>query len=195
MANYFNGSHFNIESKIYHLPRTAPDTPVPRLLHVQVNPKPESRIPNPESRNPKHETRNQSIPTIGARDVKHLASPSGKHHLAFANRWGGTVAIFTWDATLHLFTPSLSIDTAGAMSLAPFTHKGEQFLAVVNVGTINAADSNHSAVYRLLPDMAGFSKLQDLPTAGASYVKLFQADGEHALLAVANVHDAALSPG
>jgi len=90
VANYFNGSHFNIESKIYQLPRTAPDTPVPRLLHVQ------------------------SIPTIGARDVKHFASPAGDtHHLAFANRWGGSVAIFTWDAALHLFAPTLSIDTAG----------------------------------------------------------------------------------
>ena len=36
------------------------------------------------------------------------------------------------------------------MSLAPFTHEGELFLAVVNVGTIYAPESNHSAVISLL---------------------------------------------
>ncbi|KAJ1476704.1 hypothetical protein T484DRAFT_1823912 [Baffinella frigidus] len=164
VANYFNGSHFDIPSKVYHLPRTGPDTP--------------------------------SIRTVGARDVKHFTAPSGlTHHIAFANRWGGTVSIFTWDAALHRFAPSVSINSAGAMSLAPFSHAGDMLLAVVNVPSTTTSHANKSAVFRLGSDMSGFSKVQDLPTAGASYVKLLANDGERALLAVANVHDAALSTG
>jgi len=68
VANYFNGSHASINSSVYLLERTNPDSPVPRLTLLQ------------------------SIPTNGARDVEYF-SDTANHWIPFANRYDDSVEV------------------------------------------------------------------------------------------------------
>ena len=171
VANYFNGSHFAISSKVYQLRSTNPDSHVPLLTY------------------------HQSISTNGARDVKHFTSPGGRHHLAYANRWGGTVSVHTWDPALQRFAPALSLPSRSCMSLAPLlTRDGTTLLVVVNAGARGGSLSDISGVFRLDLNACSFNRLQTLPTTGASYARLAVLGGD-ALLAVANVHDPAAGSG
>eukprot|EP00961_Rhodomonas_salina_P037886 508903-Rhodomonas_salina.1 len=169
VANYFNGSDFDINSKVYKLERTNPDTLVPRTTPIQ------------------------SIPTSGARDLVHFAIGS-MDYIAFANRWGGSVAIYRWSSTSEQFVHFQEINTTAPMGVDAFVIDGVQYLAIANLARENSVETSSNSSIHVFDASAGFVFYQDLPTQGASFIRAVYNDDEQ-LLTLANVHDVSVTNG
>ena len=172
VANYFNGSHFDINSKIFKLARTNPDVAIPRVESIQ------------------------SIPTSGARSVKAF-DIGGVQYLAYANRWAGNIMVYRWDEAGQKFVHHTTVPSMGVLHIEVFVIEEQTMLAVANTPENMPASASWTRSSVLVYDAAtsSFSRLQDLGSGGAfSDVKHFVHDDSH-FLAMAKVYDDAASNG
>ena len=164
-ANYFNGSHYAIDSRIYRIQRTNPDSFMPRISFLQ------------------------SVPTIGARDVVHI-SAGGKHFLAFASRYENSVPVMEWSSEDQRFHAAAPIPCAQAVDLEIFESQGASYVVCMSLTNIQlesgATPANGSAVFQYESASRTFRRIQRLPTQAGKYMSIFASE-EEVLLSIANV--------
>ncbi|CAE7941654.1 TSPEAR [Symbiodinium necroappetens] len=162
MANHFDGSSYNIDSKIYKWSDTS-------STFVEI----------------------QSIPTRGALDFTAF-SMDGTQHLAVANYFDGSShnidsKIYKWNDASNTFLEMQNISTKGAHGWAAFSIDGNQHLVVANQND----DSSHnleSKIYEWNDASSTFLEMQSIPTKSALGWTAFSMNGiQH--LVVANQYD------
>ncbi|CAE7381548.1 TSPEAR, partial [Symbiodinium necroappetens] len=162
VANHFDGSSYNVDSKVYRWDDAS-------RIFLEI----------------------QSIPTAGAYDWAAF-SMDGIQHLVVANSGNGSSRhvdskVYKWDDASSTFLEMQSIPTKGAHDWAAFSIDGIQHLAVANLGD----DSSHnidSKIYKWNDASSAFLEMQSIPTKGAVCWEAFSINGtQH--LAVANLHD------
>ena len=157
-ANYFNGSHAAIDSSVYELERSNPDTIIPRISLVQ------------------------SIPTNGARDVA-CVSDNGRHLIAFANRYDSHVSVMMWSKQADQFEPAGSLPCRFAVGLETFVSSHQHYLVCLS---LSEKSSDGSAVFRFDSSTQAFSRIQPMQFEDGKYMTVFQS-GMETFLAVASV--------
>jgi len=171
LANYYNGSSYNINSMLYRFVPTNPDSS--KLVAIQ------------------------SIPTNGASDWDAF-TVGGETYLVLANFLNNSS--FNIDSKLYRFVPTnpdsgklvaiQAIPTNGAQDWEAFAVGGETYLTVANHYNESSYSIN-STLYRFVPANPDASKLvaiQAIPTNGALSWEAFAVGGE-TYLAVANIYD------
>ena len=166
VANYFNGSHATLNSSIYLVERSNPESAVPRLRLAQ------------------------SIRTNGARDVVHF-SDSVNDWIAFANRYDTSVLVHRWMPSTQEFRPAFRLPCSEPVDLETFTANSVVYLVCLSLNydqlyTGGTAPANGSSVYRYDSSRQIFVRVQGLPTEAGKYLSVFSS-GNEVLLSVANV--------
>ncbi|CAE7201287.1 TSPEAR, partial [Symbiodinium sp. KB8] len=162
VANAYDGSSFNTDSKVYKW-----DDASSEFLEMQ------------------------SIPTAGAYGWAAF-SMDGIQHLVVANAYDGTShnvdsKVYRWDDANSTFLEMQRIPTKRASDWAAFSMNGSQHLVVAN-SFDDSSYNTDSKVYKWDDASSKFLEMQSIPTKGAYDWTAFSMDGiQH--LVVANGYD------
>ena len=163
VANTFDGSSYNVDSKVYKW-----DDAHSTFLEMQ------------------------SIPTKGAQEWAAF-SIDGVQHLAVANFVDDSSRnidskVYRWNDVSSTFLEMQSIPTKGARGCAAFSVNGIQHLALANFADDSGSFNIDSKVYKWDDAHSIFLEMQSIPTKGATEFTAFSMDGiQH--LVVANTLD------
>jgi hypothetical protein len=206
IANNYNGSTFNIDSKIYRWNGTTftesqsiPTTGAADWEFFTIGEDSYLAVANHRNDstysidsklyrwNGTSFTEFQSIPTVGAFDWEFFAIGSD-FYLAVANHQNSSTLIidskiYRWNGAS--FTETQSIPTMGAFDWEFFTIGNDSYLAMAN----HRSDSTYTVDSKIYQwNGASFTETQSIPTAGAVDWEFFTI-GEDSYLAVANNYD------
>lgn len=161
LANYYDGSRYNLRSRIYG--------------HSAMSGQFELV---------------QEISTSGASDWEAFTL-DGATYLAVANQYDGSTynlksRIYRHSAKSGKFELVQEIDTSSAMDWESFTLDGATYLAVANLRAASTYNVK-SRIYRHSPVLDRFEMVQEVTTTGAFDWKCFALDGT-TYLAVANYY-------
>ena len=161
VANYFNGTHFAINSTVYKLDRNNPDTSAPTLKIVQ------------------------SIETNGARDVAQFSIGSTQY-LVFANWRGRSVDVYRLDQKISAeFVLVQTIDVGPATGVEVLRTNGTLYLAVSVSDTIaSRVLLNAIQIYRFDSEKDSFKIFQNLTSPGIQQLRHFSDGVEVYLIGV-----------
>ncbi|CAE7367414.1 TSPEAR [Symbiodinium sp. CCMP2456] len=209
VANDFDGSSVNIDSKIYRwddarsvflemqsIPTKAAQGitafAMNGIQHLAVANHHDGSSSNVDSKLYRWDDANstffemQSIPTKGATDITAF-SMNGIQHLAVANHYDDS-KLYRWDDANSTFFEMQSIPTKGATGVTAFSMNGIQHLAVANYVDDSGSLNIDSKIYRWDDAKSTFLEMQSVPTKGARCIIPFSMNGiQH--LAVANFQD------
>uniref|UniRef100_A0A7S0MFQ1 Uncharacterized protein n=1 Tax=Cryptomonas curvata TaxID=233186 RepID=A0A7S0MFQ1_9CRYP len=156
VANYYDGTSFQLNSTVYQISRENPDLPTPRVDFVQ------------------------HIPTLGATDVLFFASEESSF-LLFTNRWGGNVTVYRWINKNTAFVFHQVINSYAPMKMQSFSLDKKIFVAIACLSTENKAVSDSSVyVYNPATKLLDFS--QSLVANGSIEIQFFYVRGQGFLL-------------
>ncbi|HAU29308.1 MAG TPA: hypothetical protein DCW68_04255 [Rhodospirillaceae bacterium] len=157
-TNHYNGSTFNLNSKIYRFePGNA--TPTTRVIEVA------------------------SVATNGVLDWESF-EVSGQTYLAFANFYNNTT--YNLQSKVYRFTPGdatplveiASVATQGAAAWEAFTIDGQTYLAVANYLAHTGTYNQTSRIYRFTPgDATPFVEVASVATNGANDWEAIEING------------------
>ncbi len=203
VANQYNGSTFNVDSKLYHWNGSG-FTQIQTLTthavidwefftigteaYLAVANYYNGSTYNTDSKiyhwNGAGFDEFQTIPTQGAQGWEAFTF-NGKSYLIVASHFNGSIfnldsKLYQWNGTI--FTPSQSIPTEGAMDWEFFVINGEAYLAVANHRNASTYSVN-SKIYHW--NGTSFEEFQSIPTQGAVDINSFKI-GNYTYLAIAN---------